>query len=76
MSVRKRIGNVCLICGDLIATSGHVQHECLPSAERVKLCATVAVLPDANETPGPVVRAFKVVTNVSSWIGAQNFRWG
>jgi hypothetical protein len=81
MSVRKRIGNVCLICGGLIVASGHVQHECRPSVE---LCApSVAVLPDAphpEKTPGPVVRVIKVVTSVSSsvsssWIGAQNFRW-
>ena len=24
------------ICGGLITASGHVEHECLPSAERVK----------------------------------------
>jgi hypothetical protein len=80
MSVRKRIGKVCLICGGLLAAGDHVQHECPPMADRVEVCApSLAVLPDARhpgKAPGPIAGVLRVVRSVSSWIGAQDLRWG
>ena len=77
MSVRKRIGNVCLFCGGLIVACGHDQPECRPSVE---LCAPpVAVLPDAphpDKTPGPFVKFIQAVaSSTSSSLGSLNFPW-
>jgi hypothetical protein len=75
MSVRKRIGNVCLICGGLIVAGGHVEHEC-----HSKLCpAPVVVLPDAphpDKTPGPFVKFIQAVaSSTSSSLGSLNIPW-